>query len=160
MHGISAEILKLARASAALHSIADRTNRTAASYADAAVDRDESEFDTESIYFDLLRDIGRTLDLRIIIDIIAGASAGGINATMLARALSHDLSMSRLRDLWLENADVAVLLAPDARAHHLSKWFMRPLVWMGRMSGLDNFRRAAQAPPCSRRAIPSIYSSR
>ena len=28
---------------------------------------------------------------------------------MLARALSHDLSMGRLRDLWLENADVAEL---------------------------------------------------
>jgi patatin-related protein len=138
MHGISAEILKLVRASGALHSITDRTRRPTASYV-GVVDRNESEFDTESIYFELLRDIGRTVDLRVIIDIIAGASAGGINATMLARALSHDLSMSRLRDLWLENADVAELLAQDARAHNLSKWFLRPLVWLGQVSGLTYF---------------------
>lgn len=139
MHGISTEILKLARASAALHSIRDRTKRPTASYVDA-LDRNESEFDTESIYFELLRDIGQTVDLRVVIDIIAGASAGGINATMLARALSHDLSMSRLRDLWLENADVTVLLAPEARARNLSKWFVRPLVWLGRVSGLTHLR--------------------
>ncbi len=139
MHGISAEILKLVRASGALHSMTDRTRRSTAAYVDVA-DRNESEFDTESIYFELLRDIGRTVDLRVIIDIIAGASAGGINATMLARALSHDLSMSRLRDFWLDNADVAELLAPDARASNWSKLFMRPLVWVGQMSGLRHFR--------------------
>lgn len=139
MHGLSAEILKLVRASGALHSITDKTRRSTASYVDV-VDRNESEFDTESVYFELLRDIGRTVDLRVIIDIIAGASAGGINATMLARALSHDLSMSRLRELWLENADVAELLAPDARAHNWSKWFVRPLVWLGQLSGRAYFR--------------------
>lgn len=139
MHGMSAEILKLVRASGALHSLTNRTRRATASYVDVD-DRNESEFDTESIYFELLRDIGRTVDLRVIVDIIAGASAGGINATMLARALSHDLSMSRLRDLWLENADVAELLAPNARAHNWSKWFVRPLVWLGQVSGLKHFR--------------------
>ena len=36
---------------------------------------------------------------------------------MLARALSHDLPMGALRDLWLEHADVTDLLAPgSARA--------------------------------------------
>lgn len=139
MHGLSAEILKLVRASAALHSITDRTRRPAASYV-GVVDRNQSEPDTESIYFELLRDIGRTVDLRVILDVIAGASAGGINATMLARALSHDLSMSRLRDLWLENADVAELLAPDARAHNLSKWVVRPVVRLGQVSGRAYFR--------------------
>jgi patatin-related protein len=54
--------------------------------------------------------------------------------------LSHDLSMSRLRDLWLEHADIAELLAPDARAHNWSKWFVRPLVWLGQVSGLSGFR--------------------
>ena len=37
------------------------------------------------------------------------ATTGGINGTMLARALSHDLPMGALRNLWVENADVAVL---------------------------------------------------
>jgi patatin-related protein len=139
MYGISAEILKLVRASAALHSLTDRTRRGTASYADVT-DRNEAEFDTESTYFDLLRDIGRTLSLRVVVDIIAGASAGGINATMLARALSHDLSMSGLRDLWLHNADITELLAPDARAHDWSKWFVRPLVSLGHVAGIRFFR--------------------
>ena len=78
-------------------------------------DHSDPEYDTETIYFDLLRDIGRTVELRVIVDIVAGASAGGINSVMLARALSHDLPMGRLRDLWLENADVTELLAPEAR---------------------------------------------
>ena len=101
MHGISKEILKLVRASSALHAIADRARRAKASFFDFA-DRDDPEYDTEDVYFELLREIGRSVELRVIVDIIAGASAGGINGTMLARALSHDLPMDALRDLWLD----------------------------------------------------------
>src|SRR5262249_6719615 len=128
MHGISKEILKLVRASRTLHTIADRTFRAQASYFDFA-DRNDPEYDTEEIYFELLRGIGRSVELRVIVDIIAGASAGGINGAMLARALSHDLRFGALRDLWLENADVAILLAPDAKAGTWSKWFLQPLIW-------------------------------
>src|SRR5262249_48551910 len=124
MHGISKEILKLVRASSALHAIADRSRRANASSLDR-IDPSDAESDTEDVYFELLREIGRTVELRVVVDIIAGASAGGINGTMLARALSHDLPMDALRDLWLENADVAVLLAPDARAGAWSKWFIK-----------------------------------
>src|SRR5262249_29498296 len=93
--------------------------------------------------FELLREIGRTVEMRVVVDIIAGASAGGINGTMLARALSHDLPTDALRDLWLENADVAVLLAPDARAGPWRKGFIKPFLW-------------AVARPRSFRAITDI----
>src|SRR5579871_584231 len=135
MHGITKEILKLVRASSALHRIADRTLRAEAAFFDQA-DRESPEYDTEVVYFDLLREIGRGLELRVIVDVIAGASAGGINGTMLARALSHDLPMGPLRDLWLDNADVAVLLAPDARAGSFSKLFIKPLIWAAAKSGV------------------------
>jgi patatin-related protein len=132
MHGVTKEILKLVRASSALHAIADRSRRAKASFFDG-VDRNDPEYDTENVYFELLRNIGGSIELRVVVDIIAGASAGGINGTMLARALSHDLPMGALRDLWLKNADVAVLLSPDARAGAWSKWFLKPLLWaMGR----------------------------
>ena len=134
MHGISKEILKLVRASRALHAIADRSRRANAAFADHA-GRAEPEHDTEAVYFELLREIGRTLELRVIVDIIAGASAGGINGTMLARALSHDLPMEALRDLWLKNADVDVLLSPTARARRWSKWFLQPLFWAAGATG-------------------------
>jgi patatin-related protein len=135
MHGISKEILKLVRASCALHAIADRTKRSVASFLEEA-DPEQREYDTESIYFELLRDIGRRVELRVIVDIIAGASAGGINGTMLARALSHDLPMGPQRNLWLENADVTVLLAPDAKAGIWSKWFLKPVIWGAAATGM------------------------
>jgi patatin-related protein len=137
MHGISKELLKLIRASSALHGITDRSARASASFFDRA-DAGDPEFDTEQVYFELLREIGRKLELRVVIDIIAGASAGGINGTMLARAISHDLPMTALRDLWLENADVTELLDREARARVWSKLFMTPVVWgLGRAGLLE-----------------------
>jgi hypothetical protein len=92
IHGVSKEILKLVRASTALHDIRDRAARACATFAELPQAR-HRHYDTEAIYFELLREIGRNIDLRVIVDIIAGASAGGINGTMLARALAHDLPM-------------------------------------------------------------------
>jgi patatin-related protein len=135
MHGISKEILKLVRASCALHAIADRAKRAKAGFLDEA-DPEKREYDTEPIYFELLREIGRKVELRIIVDIIAGASAGGINGTMLARALSHDLPMGPQRNLWLENADVTVLLSPEAKAGAWSKWFLKPVIWGAARAGM------------------------
>jgi patatin-related protein len=141
MHGITKEILKLVRASSALHAIRDRAKRQSAAFFDGR-DAADPEYDTEEIYFELLRDIGRAVELRVIVDIIAGASAGGINATMLARALSHDLPMGALRDLWLAHADVAELLAEDAKARRWSKWFLRPFFWGGGLAGVQFFQDA------------------
>lgn len=135
MHGISKEILKLVRASAALHRIPDRAQRLEASFFDR-FDRKDTEYDTEQYYFDLLRDVGRVVDLRVVIDIIAGASAGGIVGTMLARAISHDLRTESMRDLWLDNADVSVLLSPETRAGTWSKWFLKPFLWGAAKTGM------------------------
>jgi patatin-related protein len=134
MHGVSKEILKLTRASGALHGIVDRSRRATSTFFDAA-DRSDPEYDTEQIYFDLLREVGRDVELRVLVDIISGASAGGINGAMLARALCHDLPMNPLRKLWLENADVSVLLASEARAGNWSKWFLKPLIWVAAATG-------------------------
>jgi patatin-related protein len=135
MHGISYEILKLVRASSALHRIADRARRAEATFFDQA-DRGDPEYDTEATYFELLREIGRNMELRVVVDIVAGASAGGINGTMLARALSHDLPMQSMRDLWLNNADVTVLLSPETRAGAWSKWFLKPVLWGAAATGM------------------------
>ncbi|HYM29825.1 MAG TPA: patatin-like protein [Candidatus Cybelea sp.] len=128
IHGISKEILKLVRASNALHAITDRTARTKAAYFDSH-DANDAEYDTEPVYFELLREIGRKIELRAIVDIVAGASAGGINGVMLARAIAHDLPMGKLRDLWLQEADVTELLAPERKANAWSKWFLKPVIW-------------------------------
>ncbi|GEM_PF-5015594 len=52
---------------------------------------------------------------RLTVDIISGASAGGINGVMLAKALCNrntTASFSSLRDFWIENGDFSLLLRP------------------------------------------------
>jgi patatin-related protein len=131
IHGVSKEILKLVHASSVLHDIRDRAARSRARFAERP-QAERRPYDTEAVYFELLRDIGREIDLRVIVDIVAGASAGGINGAMLARSIAHDLPMDALRDLWLKEADVTELLAAEARAGRWSKLFMRPVVWAAR----------------------------
>jgi patatin-related protein len=137
MHGASKEILKLVRASRALHGIADRAQRASAQ-PDDFMPLGDPEYDTEAVYFELLREIGRHVELRVIVDVIAGASAGGINGVMLARALAHDLPVAHLRDMWLESGDVAELLAESRRARRGSTPVMSPLGWA--LAGSRNTR--------------------
>jgi patatin-related protein len=95
MHGTTKEINRLVRASAKL-----------------AAGAEHDSTPTEGVYRELLlwlaqRDRVRT---EISVDVIAGTSAGGINGIYLAKALAHDLSQDRLRDLWLEHGDLTELM--------------------------------------------------
>ena len=69
----------------------------------------EPEAPVTAAYEAFLSLLAPKLDLRVVIDVISGASAGGVNGVMLARALAHNLSLEAHRDLWLENADVTRL---------------------------------------------------
>jgi predicted acylesterase/phospholipase RssA len=114
MHGITKEIWHLARASRAYH------------------DGEPAPSPTAKIYAELLETIAAStgLKLRVLTDIIAGASAGGINGIFLAQAIATGQSLDPLTDLWLESADVDSLLDPDAKAaHRFSKLWAKPLVW-------------------------------
>ncbi|GAB4146069.1 MAG: hypothetical protein Tsb0016_16330 [Sphingomonadales bacterium] len=124
MHGITKEILKLVRASKRYHAIRGEDARSAASPQASTQAADET--DSEPVYFELLQMLGKAVDLRVVVDIIAGASAGGINGVMLARALAYNLSLDAHRKLWLELADVTELLDPLGRAGLWSKPYMRP----------------------------------
>ncbi|MFM9673718.1 hypothetical protein, partial [Streptomyces galilaeus] len=58
------------------------------------------------------------------------ASAGGINGVFLAQALISGQSLEPLTKLWLETADVDVLLDPDAKPwSRFAKIWAQPLVW-------------------------------
>ncbi len=129
MHGVINEILKLARASKAYHSVPQSAHREGQGF-EAVNGSDGRPHDTEDVYFSLLRSIGRTLNLRVVVDSIAGTSAGGISGVVLARALAHDLSIDHLRDSWLQEADILRLLGSSQRARPWSKWFLRPVLWI------------------------------
>jgi patatin-related protein len=70
------------------------------------------------------------VNLRVLPDIISGASAGGINGIFLAQALATGQSLDPLTRLWLDYADVDRLIAPEARPEtNLSKVWATPLAW-------------------------------
>ncbi|WBH18183.1 patatin-like protein [Sphingomonas radiodurans] len=114
MHGITKEIWHVARASRASQ---------------------EGEMLTGSaaVYAALIGEIATTTGtrLRVLPDIIAGASAGGINGVFLAQAISAGQSLDPLTDLWLDRADVEALIAPAAApSSRFSKAWALPLAWM------------------------------
>lgn len=126
MFGVCREIKKLVRASKLFHAMPAEQRETAGiGPAEAGPGR---ETDTERVYFELLRQLARHTELRVVVDVIAGASAGGINGIFLSRALAHDLPLHPLRDMWLENADVTRLIEEEALAGPFSKRFMTPVV--------------------------------
>ncbi|WP_340587717.1 patatin-like protein [Erythrobacter alti] len=116
MHGVTKEIWKLARASRTYHgpNIAQQVG-------------------VEAVYEKLLYHIETAygLRLRVLPDIITGASAGGINAVFLAQAIHSGQDLEPLTEMWLENADVEKLVAEEARpwSDIAAKPFMRPFVW-------------------------------
>jgi patatin-related protein len=114
MHGVTKELWKLARASRAFHAGDD-----------AALSA------SETIYLNLLQSLESTynLRLRVLPDIVAGASAGGINGVFLAQAIHAGQSLEPVTDLWLSHADVDDLLDPDSRPwSRFTKFWALPLV--------------------------------
>ncbi|MBM3568455.1 MAG: patatin-like protein [Alphaproteobacteria bacterium] len=128
MHGVTGEIQKLVRASRAFHEHPDPAEARGRSFSDSPC-ADDFDHDTESEYFELLKLASDRVALRVIVDVVAGASAGGINGVMLARGLAHNLPIGPLRTLWLEEADVTRLLARESIATKWSKWFLQPFIW-------------------------------
>ncbi len=98
MHGITKEVWKLSRASMRRHH--------------AQPEMLPPADDSEAVYGALLAALAPQVDLSVTTDIIAGASAGGINGILLAQAIASGQSMEPLRGLWLEGADSDRLLDP------------------------------------------------
>jgi patatin-related protein len=100
MHGITKEIQKLVAASKA--------------YAEDQSVCHFEESDTEWAYWHALkrREGDTGVRARVVVDVIAGTSAGGINGIILAKALAHDLPQDSLRDVWLDRGDIKKLMAP------------------------------------------------
>ena len=115
MHGVTKEVWRLAAASRSVQDGAARSDGSAGVYA-ALLDRIAAD---------------GSVRLRVFADIVAGASAGGINGIFLARALTTGQSLDPLTDLWLTRADVDALLDPDARPlSRATKFWATPIAWM------------------------------
>jgi patatin-related protein len=95
MAGITREIQLLVEASRALGTDAERTlTGTTAAYAAALRRRAERD----------------KAPSHVVVDVIAGSSAGGINGIFLAKGLATGADQAPLRDIWLDQGDIARLL--------------------------------------------------
>jgi patatin-related protein len=112
MHGITKEVWRLARASRGRHS--------------------GEPGDKDCAYRALLEAIASEagIELRVLVDILTGASAGGINAIFLAEAIATGRSLEPLTELWLDRADIDRLLDPGVnRVSRFAKTAAVPLAW-------------------------------
>jgi len=115
MHGITKEIWHLAAASRAFRA------------------GGPEESGTRAVYRRMLEEAQAATGtrLRVLPDILAGASAGGLNAIFLAHAIETGQSLEPLTKLWLEMADVDILLDPDARPlSRFTKFWVAPILWL------------------------------
>ena len=127
-HGINREILNLVRASKIYHGGRSGEDEVGAGRSFHQHYPDEPERSTGDIYREFLEALGKDMALRVIVDVVAGSSAGGINGITLSAALAHDRSLMPITRLWLEQADMLNLLAPEAKARMWSKWYFWPLL--------------------------------
>ena len=116
MHGVTKELWHLARASRNF----------------LGSEPDTAATGSAAVYHDLLQAIAdhHGLRLRVLPDIVAGASAGGINGVFLAQAIHSGQSLEPLTEMWLADADIDVLIDPDARPFsRITKAWAMPIVW-------------------------------
>ncbi|WP_298961971.1 patatin-like protein [uncultured Roseibium sp.] len=119
MHGVSREVLNLVRASNF------RLDRNAGK----AAGNEPSELPpVQTAFRDLLDLISSVADIRVVVDAIAGASAGGVNGIMLARAIAHDLPLDSHSEMWLQNADVTRLARPQSGLSRYLKLSVSPVL--------------------------------
>ncbi len=130
MHGITKEVWRLVRASRAYHA------------GEAAAEG------SQGVYRALIEEIEALagMKLRVLADIIAGASAGGINGIFLGQAIATGQSLEPLTDLWLTSADVEALIDPEAApASRFSKMWALPLAWVAAGRSADSVEALDEA---------------
>jgi predicted acylesterase/phospholipase RssA len=93
-------------------------------------------------YFHLLKDSG----VSATVDIISGASAGGLNGVLLGKALTSNADLRSIKNVWTDTADLSELLRDrdDTQARSLlkSKLFADEL-----RKGLERLDRSGDGPP-------------
>ncbi|HET7572449.1 MAG TPA: patatin-like protein [Gaiellaceae bacterium] len=99
MHGIAKELERLVRASHRFVA-GDGSNPFPAGCVEHAY--------AEALRRRAARDGG--VRTRVVVDVVSGTSAGGINGVCLAKAVAQDLEQGPLTDLWLRNAALGKLL--------------------------------------------------
>ncbi len=151
MHGVSREVLNLVRASSF------RLDRNLGGPAKDTTTRDLPP--VQSAFRDFLDLMSSVADIRVVVDSIAGASAGGVNGIMLARAIAHDLPLDSHSEMWLENADVTRLARPQSGFSRYLKLSVSPVLDQLISSRLDKQVESAETRDKLRQFMQSRWFS-
>jgi patatin-related protein len=116
--GVCAELLNLVRATQTKATQGPPTNavervyRAAAGLTDATIKRLDEQADLRDCRGDALVQALTVWPPRrkFVVDILSGSSAGGLNAIYLSRALTSGGDLGHLRQMWVEEGDIARLL--------------------------------------------------
>jgi patatin-related protein len=87
---------------------------------------------TEAAYWKLLKQkhVDEKVRTRVVVDVITGTSAGGINGVCLATALARNASQDALRDLWMKEGDIERLWRPALSGK--VPWLSEHIPWKAR----------------------------
>ena len=116
--------------------------------------RDAGDADPPDVWSDI--DTSGYTQTRFAVDVVAGTSAGGINGLFLAKALANGERFSPLKDLWVNEGDIALLLndeqsvlgtepriLPQAKPASLlnsDRMYAKLHYALGKMTPMDNVR--------------------
>lgn len=96
--------------------------------------QDEKPDSTADVYKKLLEKLQEsddTEDLRIVVDAVAGTSAGGVNGAAIFKAIVEGADASILNKVWLDDADIENLKGKPDKA----PFWIRAVDWSSWLSG-------------------------
>lgn len=115
INGVAQELLKMARATEKkdnLDSTESIYRKIACLLANEALMAKAAQAKSVEEARQLLKDLdaSQCSPVKFIVDILSGTSAGGINAVFLAKALANRQDIGQLKQLWLNEGDIAKLI--------------------------------------------------
>ena len=120
----------------------------------------DGEKDPSAVLEERVKHYARLLDTRgyhrVEMDVLAGASAGGLNSVLFAGAQSLGSSTDGVLDVWLESGSVAALLRPAKPGEARSALRGNEYFYGSVYAALDRFQRPAGEHPGLRADYVSV----
>ena len=156
MHGVTKELHRLVKGSALLSTST------------------EGGSPSEQVYQRLLRELAgkdrEGVQTRVVVDVVAGTSAGGINGICLSKALAHNLTQDKFRKLWFDKGDINGLLTAPRFLPGLklkAAWVAMRALWAAPLRGdamaqwiydaFDEMDKEGSTPPKLQTLLPENH---
>src|ERR1035438_3033903 len=108
---------------------------------------------------DLYLRLLRCLDLTVTVDVLAGTSAGGINAALLGLSSAAGADLAMLRDLWLTTGSMDLLLRDPGEKAPPSLMQGDKVLFTQLARGIEGFYHRLPADPRLAPAAPPGYAA-